>query len=303
MGNEKVRKWLERIEETFHGPNGIVGEQLLSFEDAEMQMGKFLVSRFGGFARLTDAFLSFYFETLQITTFREKSLWSHSSAMQVVIHRSTFHRFKSADVLFMRGYFSSSIGLLRAIFENASQLAALKVGIIRWKDILGKLDPEKVKTLPDEKINKLVEDDTRNTDKKVNAFIFGKESGLSTDTQRSLKSFRNGLHYAVHRARLDVFKYFAPLVTGKKGMTLYPEFNQDLAAMYINDSEFIAWLLLRTFPLLQVRDNEFPHEWFEKYHVLDESFKEMVAEYPNLLGRSIEELIAKKFDFGFFKKF
>ena len=59
ISEETITKWQERIEETFHGPKGIVGERLLDLNDIEDEVYSEIVSYYKGYVMLMDAFLGF----------------------------------------------------------------------------------------------------------------------------------------------------------------------------------------------------------------------------------------------------
>lgn len=118
---------------------------------------------------------------------------------------------------------------------------------------------------------------------------------------KNLEIFLRLLHNAVHKCKLNLVRYYSPWVEGKRPFPLFPEYDEEYASIYANASQFIGWMIVRTLPLLQGNDIEFSEDWRRKYRVLDESFQEAIAGFPKQMGRSIEELIASKFNFKFSK--
>jgi len=297
MNNSNITKWQRRIEKTFHGKLGIVGERLLKLESNEKLLAKKLTARFSGYVCLMDAFLDFYLETLQLLNSRKSSEWTKMQAVITGIHVPTFWRFRASYLIFLDGYLIDAASLLRAIFENTLQIVALKLEIISIDEVFGKLKVEKSQNLNDKEIYKLIRDYTIKSDNKVRAQLIGEESGLSSTAIDDLKVFVNLLHSFVHKSKFNIVRYYGPWVRGEHPLPLYPVYDEDHATLYINFSMFIGWMLSKTFSLLQINNKEFSNKWHIKYRTLDKSFKEAVAGFPKRLGRSIEELVTKKFDF------
>lgn len=296
MNDSKITKWQRRIEETFHGKSGIVGERLLKLDLNEKLLAKKLTVCFSGYMCLMDAFLAFYLETLERLTSRESSKWTKIKAVITGIHVATFWRFRASYLIFWDGYFIDAVSLLRGIFENILQIVALKLGLISIDEVFGKLKLEESETLTDEEIYKRILKYTKESDRKVRNKLIGKGSGLSLTAIEDLNIFERLLHSSVHKSKFNIVRYCWRWIRGEHPLPLYPIYDEDHATIYINLSMFIGWMLSKTFPLLQINDKEFSDEWHKKYQILDKSFKEAIAEFPKRLGRSVEELVTKKFD-------
>lgn len=299
MSNDKILKWQQRIEKTFCGQSGVVGERLLRLSLIENQLAKKLNYQFSGYLCLMDAFLDFYLETLQNVASRKSSKWTEAKAVITGIHVPTFWRFRASYLIYWDGYFIDALSLLRAIFENVLQIVALESGIISSDEVFGKLKVEESQNLTDDEIDKLIRKYTQKSYAKVRAHLIGHKSGLGSTAIKDLKVVEKLLHSSVHKSKLDIVWYYGPWVRGKRNFPIYPEYNEDRATLYINFSMFTAWMLSKTFLLLQINDKEFSYKWYSKYQILDKSFKEAIAGFPKRLGRSVEEFVAKKFDFGF----
>lgn len=298
MVEDRVTKWQHRIEETFRGPSGIVGERLLKLKNVESQIFEYMLERFSGYVRLMDAFLDFYIETLQNVATRERSKWTTMISVLSGIHIPTFWRFRASYLIFWDGYFIDAVSLLRAILENVLQISALKHEIITLDEVFGKLKSEDSKNLSEEEAYKLIRKNIKKSDTKVYSQLIGKNSGLSANAIKDLETFFRLLHNAVHKSKLNFLWFWGPWSRCERGFPIFPKYNEDTATLYTNSSMFIGWMVTRTFPLLQINPKEFPKNWHSKYQVLDESFKEAVANFPKRLGHSVEELIAKKFNFN-----
>lgn len=299
MNSEKVARWQSRIKKTFCGELGVIGEQLLKLKSVENQLAEELIERFSGYVCLMDAFLDFYLETIQNVASRKSSEWAEIKTVITGIHVPTFWRFRASCLIFWDGYFIDALSLLRAIFENILQIVSLESGIISIDEVFGKLKVEESRDLSDKEIHRLIRKYTRNSDRKVRTQIIGEKSGLSSTAVEDLKVFERLLHSSVHKSKLDIVWYYGPWLRGERGFPLYPEYSEDRATLYINFSMLIGWMLSKTFPLLQIKVKEFSDNWYSKYRILDKSFEEAIAGFPKRLGRSVEELVAKKFNFGF----
>lgn len=65
----------------------------------------------------------------------------------------------------------------------------------------------------------------------------------------------------------------------------------------MNMSWITAWMLLRTFPLLQSKSEEFGLDWKNKYSVLDDSFRKWDMGLASQLLNSMKEFIEGKLGF------
>jgi hypothetical protein len=72
-------------------------------------------------------------------------------------------------------------------------------------------------------------------------------------------------------------------------------------AMYVNRVAEVAWMVLRTYPLLQLAPGSFGQEWHRKWDILDDSFRVYVGALARL-GKKVADaviaLIDSKFDFS-----
>jgi hypothetical protein len=75
MRPEEVAAWQARLEDTFKGPSGVIGERLLKLQRIEQTLGAQLTSTFVGYLSLMDSFLDFYMESIQLMAGRRKEQW------------------------------------------------------------------------------------------------------------------------------------------------------------------------------------------------------------------------------------
>ncbi len=284
---DKVQKWQDKIIETFKGPSNICGEKIFILKKEEDKIKNFLLKNLKGFFFIMDAFFDFSIETLQNLTKIKRLKWPKKAPIITVIQVVTFWRFRASYIAFYNGYYIDATSLLRAIYENVLLIAALRLNLIEIDDVFGKLKIEDSKEFSEKEIENLIRKYNRESESKINSYFFGKGSGLSSFAKKHLKIFKMNLHNSVHKCKVNFFYYYGNWSKRQKNLPIFPEYNEDLASFYTNSCMFIAWIVLRTLPFLQV-----------KYKILDESFREMIEGFPKPLGRAMEELVEKKFTFN-----
>jgi hypothetical protein len=298
MDEDQMAEWAERIDTAFMGEGGIVGgDHLMDLTKHEEAMSKHLMRQFRGYLRLMDAFFDFYVETLRETSRREETKWPDKIIVFTLTHVATLWRFRASYSCFWKGYYEDARSLLRAVLENAFLIAALQRQIIEIKELFGDGASLQRSNISEEKIYKLIRKRISECDKKVRSTMIGHSSGLNSEAQQDLDLFVQGLHMAVHKSQTNFLWGFKKWFY-KEPLTFFPPWDESLANLYLNSSSFLGWMILRTLPLLQLEDGEFSDHWMTRYQVLNESFKDMVASFPDRLGRSVEEFLQKKFDFA-----
>lgn len=297
MNKERIAKWQKRIDDAFVGKGGIVGgDHLMDLIKHEQAMSRHLMRHFRGYLRLMDAFFDFYVETLRKTSAREETKWPEKIIIFTLTHVATLWRFRASYSCFWNGYYEDAKGLLRAVLENALAIAALQWQIIEIKELFGDGASLQRSNLSEEKIYKLIRKRISECDKKVRSAMIGGTSGLSSAAQKDLDLFVQGLHMAVHKGQTNFLWGFKKWVY-KEPLPFFPPWDESLASLYVNSSAFLGWMTVRTLPLLELESGEFSGHWQGRYKVLDESFRDLVADFPKRFGRSVEELILKKFKF------
>jgi hypothetical protein len=93
---------------------------------------------------------------------------------------------------------------------------------------------------------------------------------------RELKRWNDLFNMEVHGARMSFAVEGQAWIQGLSSLPIFPTPDSQSFKMYLNRSSEIAWILLRTFPFLQVEPKAFGSEWARKWQILDESFHFMV---------------------------
>jgi len=245
-----------------------------------------------------DAFFDFYIETHRQIAARRETKWPDNTVVFSLMHLATLWRFRTSYIVFWKGYFVDANSLLRAVLGNVFQISALHSGTITIREMFGDGSIRNANNLSVEQKDKLVQQRISNCDRKVRSWMIGDQSGLSSEAKEDIRMLVEGFHMSVHKAQATLLWSFKRWVVDRHSLSFFPAYDENLATSYANPSVFLGWMVTKTFPLLQIKSSEFPSSWQEKYKVLDESFQEYVADFPKRLGRSVEELIEKKFDFG-----
>jgi len=297
MRREEIAAWQKRLQKTFKGPTGIVGERLLKLDGVEQAMGTQMTSTFLGYLILMDSFFDLWLESIELTAARKKETWPELTPFITATHITAFWRFRASYLVFWKGYFIDGLSLLRSVFENVMQVAALVQKVVTLNDVFGGVTVEQAADLPAERVAKIIRTNILNCDKAVRDQLIGEKSELSPEAQEDMFVLQNILHGAVHKSKLNLYRLFEPWVRGERSLPIYPTYDDDAASLYMNPSTGIGWMVVRTLPLLQTESGEFPEQWQQKWEILEDSFGFMVRAYPKRMGRSIEELVEKKFSF------
>lgn len=58
------------------------------------------------------------------------------------------------------------------------------------------------------------------------------------------------------------------------GLPICPQFDMEFAAVYVNRSGDLGWMLLRLLPLMQPEPSTFSKDWADRWAILDDSFRD-----------------------------
>jgi len=292
---DKINAWQDKIIDNFTGPKGWNGERILMLDNIEKSVLSEIISNFKGFLIIMDAFLDFLMETFKITIVNKKVEWNKNGPLYFCIQLISFWRLRASYIIFGKGYYVEAVSLLRGIYENVLLVTSLKQGIIDIEEVFGKLKIEESKDLSREKIEKIIRDNINATNSKIKEYFFGQKSNISPDSKKLLKSFERSLHNSVHKSKVNFFHYYGDWASGKKGLPIFPHYNETLASMYVNMCIWTSWMLLKILPFFLTNKESFGVKWHNKFKVLDESFREMIENFPKSMGKAVIELVDKKF--------
>ncbi|MCL6088184.1 MAG: hypothetical protein M1475_07205 [Actinobacteria bacterium] len=103
------------------------------------------------------------------------------------------------------------------------------------------------------------------------------------------------MHNAVHKSKINFFHYYSDWISGKKGLPIFPHYNENLASVYTNSCTWVSWMLLKVLHLFLFNKNSFGIKLYDKFKVLDQSYREMIENFPKSTGKAVIEFVDKKF--------
>lgn len=298
MIENEVTIWLKRLDETFSGSSKVIGESLLPIIEWEHENEKKFIDKFRGYDIILNAFEGFYIETLQLAAgMSQKRLMSRTLQFITAMHVVNFRRFRASHILFLKGYPFDAVALLRGLFECVLELAAIGHEIVSVNELYEELSDEDNKLAENQKIKKMRNSSIK-IEKKVNAFLIGKNSGLSNKVIESIEVWKWLLHKSVHKSFTAIAMQCGQWLKRESRLSLLPIIDDEQTVFCMNTSCEIAWMLLRTFPLLQISPLGFGNDWEYKWKVLDDSFQKRDMGLARDIPSAIKEFINKKLDFG-----
>jgi hypothetical protein len=298
-----VAEWQRRLEETFRSGD-VIGARLLPIIEMEKACGERLVSTFHGHNVLADSFSDFYIDTLQICSDALPQRWISSlhsyypyTVLSCVVN---FRSVRAAANLFASGYPLDGYRLLRDLKDRAVFLAAIASRATSWSALLGTERVSPSGPLTEQEFRaarkrRLAEE------RRVRALMLGAKSGLPPEQVAELRLWENLFHYEVHGALLTTVTEGKDWLEGRAPLSIGPVFNETAAAMYMNRTDEIGWMLVRTLPFLQLKPRAFGEDWAQKWAVLDESFRWSVLSLDKLgkpIARAMVALLDAKFSFS-----
>jgi len=297
-----VSEWQKLLEDTF-STDEIVGKRLMAIIEMEKAYGLHVVNEYHGYRVLTDSFFDFYMETLQAANdwISMNGTPSDASSYSSVFlfYVMSFRRLRAAENLFLCGYPMDGYALLRDMKDRAICMGAIMNRLGSFSSLyLGErhIDDQEKTLTRDEYI--AVSNLREKKEHAVRKKMIGEESGLSAEQIYELKRWDKLFHEEVHGSRLSYFIEGGPWLIGTKSLSLGPLPEKKTLGMYMNRSNEISWLILRTLPFLQLERRAFNKEWTRKWHVLDDSFRftvEALGHMDKKIARAIIALVDLKF--------
>ena len=289
---EDIVAWHKRIGDAFAGPTGFVGERVFLLRDLEQARASDLLGRFRGYVCLMDSFVDFYIETLSAPWQIRRVAWSARARFLQALHTVNLWRWRAAYQVFWTGYSAEALSLLRSNLETVLLLGAIGGQVVPWQHVFGEsaLPPDS----SEEDLQEHYERERRKLDRKIATHLLG---GLSKGAADSLRRWRRVLHGEVHRSSNEFLCQVFEFAQGTP-VPIFPAYDEDRVTQFTNSSIFLAFLTVRTLPLLQLAAREFGDSWSSRYRVLDDSLAFVVQDFPKSLGRAIEELATRHFSFN-----
>lgn len=251
-----------------------------------------------GYLALSDAFKCFFLETVELinTQVRPRVEQPLSEYYVIFLPRITsdFRALCGAERIAINGYPYQGYTLIRNVLDNLVLSSAALQAIVDFYSIEGvqtgvPFDPKASQRL------------RRQTEFVARAHMTGKDSGLSSETVEELAKWDSMFDAETHGSRLSQ-THAMDWMKGVGPLQVLPRYDEDAFAIFLNRYCEVGWMLHRLVPLTQPHNMLIGHDWAEKWHVIDESFEQMVDSLTHQLGkkigRVIVELVKSKFPFS-----
>lgn len=295
-----VDEWHQRLAGTFK-VDGLVGGHLRIVAEAEERVSNDLVTTFRGQDALLCSFQSFFIETLMMASKDISTLGGPKNApnysVVLLAFFILFRRFRSCEILYIKGYPLDGYALMRDIKDRALLIAGVARNLTTFPQILGATGAP---TIDGKNYRKQATRNRKDNEHCVMHAIVGKTSGLPKSVQDDLKQWDDMFHLEMHGAMLSLAQELTELQAGKLPQ-IGPSAVRDAYIMYVNRSSELGWMVTRLLPYLQMSENSFGDEWHQKRDILDDSFRHMLEGFSNLgkrLGPSFIMMMDDKFAFN-----
>ncbi|MBX3495864.1 MAG: hypothetical protein KF769_06460, partial [Parvibaculum sp.] len=237
-----------------------------------------------GHRLLTDAFFTFYAETLiAISQYTGKRGWPSTYANYgpvVLMYQTAFRTLRAAEVVSHSGYFYQAYSQLRSVKDQALALGAVANKQTTLGELFGWVVYHEAKQLGDD-----VAPDQREVvrrrmaaEKMAEDFIFGKNSGLSADAVSEMTRWNQMFNWESHRGLMTYFRETELLADAnvEYSFSLHPSYDEAAVGMFVNRSNEVSWMIHRVMPFLQTTDMKFNNTWISRWELLDRSFRMML---------------------------
>jgi hypothetical protein len=299
-----VREWEARLR-TMFSESGVVGPSLLPIHHAEEVYEQYVGTSFFGYRVLNQSFLEFFYQTLrQAESFAKRegaASIANSYGATLLFYANIFNRFRAAEVLFLNGYPLDAFALLRDLKDRAIYLSGLIDGRTSLAALLGIAKSGQPASSDRWEAHAQAVERRRNEQRRVMSLVVGSQSGLEAGITQGLRRWQSFFHDEVHLSILT-FSFESGSWAGDNAeLPIGPHEEPLSAAMYMNRSCEVAWLLLRTLPFLQHEAAGFGSGWADRWSLLDESIRyavETLQQQGKELVGFVVALVEKKFSFG-----
>jgi hypothetical protein len=300
----QIIKWQKQLHDTFDHKGVLGGKFLSPTMELEDLAGAHFIKRFHGHRLLTDAFLDLYAETMQKQLqFHNQCGWPTNEphyAISFLMYVTMFRAVRATELLSVKGYPLQGYALQRSIKDQVLILCAAANNIMSFGQMFGwegsttdaPFTPEDAKTMAQKRMK---------SERYIRSMIIGKKSGLSPEAQAELLHWEQLFNFETHRGLFTLFQALDHAIQGKMDTAIGPSMDDADAAMFMNRSNELNWMILRLIPYMRWKDAPWSDEWKRKWRLLDESFRMMNDGFAGL-GKKIPlahlELMESKFRFG-----
>ena len=273
-------------------------ERCQIIHEAEAEHGNEML-QFRGFLALSDAFKSFFLETIELfnTDCVPKVVDPVSEHFAIYTQRLA-HSFQSvcgAERLALCGYPLQGYTILRNVFDNLVLTSAAVQKYTDFYSIEGIVPGSPVEEKSMKKLRK-------ETEYEVQRQMTGSKSGLTQVALEQLAKIDKLYDYEVHGARLS-FSASQDWLRGQASLPVVTKYNERHSAMFMNRYSENCWLIHRLLPLMQPTNvAHLNDEWKKKWRIIDDSFSTMVfsltEQFGKPVGAAVVEFVQTKFPFN-----
>jgi hypothetical protein len=251
-----------------------------------------------GYLALSDAFKCFFLETVELinTQLRPRVEGPVSEYYVIFLPRLTsdFRALCGAERIAINGYPYQGYTLIRNVFDSLVLSSAALQSFADFYSIEGVERGVTFDAKASHRLRKKAEFEAR-------AKMTGKESGLSDEVVDELAKWDGLFDAETHGSRLSK-THAMEWMKGVGPLHVLPQYDEDAFAVFLNRYCEVGWMLHRLVPLTQPRGTYTGEGWAEKWHVIDESFEQMVDSLTHQLGKKIGrmlvEFVKAKFPFS-----
>lgn len=293
MANEnEIKKWQDRLTETFRGAGGCVGERLSAVLAAEGRYEVAAIENTHGFTTLLDSFQDFF-----IQTFDEMRGHEHRKNINVcAILVASWSRLRHAMQGFYRGYPYDAAASIRALFENAFFLGAAINGIVKPDDQFSFANSIDFASTSTAEVFRVQRKHLGSLTNIIREEMHGAKSGLSTTDQIAIDELLRSLHGHVHRTESSIAMLIVESVKTNKLPELLPRFDLRRSLHFAAPMAYACWLLFRVLPFVS-SFKDYSSVWRHRYSILDESFREWVRLNNGSTGEAFCRMVDNRFNF------
>ncbi|GEM_PF-1212430 len=284
-----TEEWIGRLEKIFGHQ-----DRLQQYMAEEKQCGVVIANKYRGYHLLTDSFLDFYIETLQIAHSQIQNYQIHqkrSNYMIIFLFFVTILKsLRAAENIYAAGYPLDGYALLRDLKDRAIFIAAIISNVSSFSALYGYRNfVQRGETITPENYKSLIKE-RKKEEKRVFDRMLWKNSCIEEKYRKEIEKWENLFHEEVHGSRLTFFYEGVNYLANKKSIPIAPKHTERSAALYMNRMNEVSWMVLRCLPFLQLKPRSFGESWDKKWEILDESFLILEKELSKM-GKSIADVI------------
>ena len=289
---DEIGKWQERLESTFRGPTGIVGERVLHLCQVEELHRCQIIKKTRGFTTLMDSFMDFAAMTVE-----EASSHGHTlNVCNFAFNCVAVQRLRVGLKLFYDGYYFDAATHLRTVYEISLYLAAVLRGHFGFDELLSPKKPIDYENTPEKEVLGIHLQHRRKVDRQVRQRMLGKESGLSEQDRDAVEQMFNVLHHHIHYGLSSVFVYVKQMLRNSLPPSLFPKLDIERGSIFCNTIVCASWGVLRVLPWLSL-PKVYTRQWQERYGVLNDSFDFYIRGWDKPAGPAFVNLMRLQFTF------